>query len=121
MLGASGPARLRRSFGSMKTIALKVLASLLGAFAAYYVFFLSSVLYELYGPNVRWCATPQVWALQGGALFYAPPALLGSVALWLIGRRKDIVGIGFSRASKVLLALLAFCAVANLLFFIPAA
>jgi hypothetical protein len=104
----------------MKAVALKIVVGLLGAFAVYYAFFLSSVLYELYGPNARWCATPQVWALQGGALFFAPPALLGSVALWFIGRRKDLVGIRFSRASKVLVAFLGLCAVANVVFLIPA-
>src|SRR6266705_3407666 len=102
----------------MKAIALKSVVSLLGAFAAYYVFFLGSVCYELYGPSAGWCATPQVWALQGAAIFFAPPALLGAVALGFIGRRKDSVGLGFSRASKVLLVILGLCAVGNLLIFI---
>ena len=61
----------------MKALVFKAVVALLAAFAAYYVFFLGSVAYELYGPNARWCGTAQVWALQGGALFFAPPALLG--------------------------------------------
>lgn len=103
-------------FGNMKVIALKLVVSLLGAFAVYYAFFLSSVLYELFGPNDYGCATPALWALQRGFLFFAPPALLGSVGLWFIGRRMDIVGAGFSRASTVSLGLFGLCVLVNLAF-----
>src|SRR4051794_36775928 len=103
----------------MKVIALKAFVSVCGAFAAYYVFFLGSVFYELYGPSARWCATAQVWALQGGAVFFAPPALLGSVGLWFVGRQRQTVGAGFSKASKLSLLVLLLCAIANLVIFVP--
>ena len=103
----------------MKALALKAVVSLLAAFAAYYVFFLGSVAYELYGPNARSCGTSQVWALQGGALFFAPPALLGSVGLWFIARRRDTLGAVLLKISRVSLVLLVLCAALNLLIFIP--
>lgn len=92
---------------------------MLGAFAAYYTYFLGSVFYELYGPNNRFCGTAQVWALQGAAILFAPPALVGSIALWFIGKRGDVIGTGFSRASKVVLIILGLCASANLLILVP--
>ena len=103
----------------MKALALKAVVSLLAAFAAYYVFFLGSVAYELYGPNARSCGTPQIWALQGGALFFAPPALLGSVGLWFIARRRDTLGAVLLKTSRISLVLLVLCAALNLLIFIP--
>jgi len=103
----------------MKAIALKTFVGLFGAFAAYYAYFLGSVFYELYGPNARFCGTAQVWALQGGAVFFAPPALLGSVGLWLAGRQRQAVGLGFWRASRVELVILILCALANLVIFVP--
>ena len=103
----------------MKAIGLKTCVGLLGAFAAYYTFFLGSVFYELYGPNTRFCGTAQVWALQGAAMFFAPPALLGSAGLWFVGRQKQTVGIGFSRASRVELVILILCALTNLVIFVP--
>lgn len=102
----------------MKAIALKAFVGLSGAFAVYYAWFLGSVFYELWGPNHYWCGTAQVWALEGGAMFFAPPALLGSVGLWFVGRRKQIVGAAFSRMSKVELVILALCALVNLVIFI---
>ena len=107
------------SLAIMKAIALKTFVGLLGAFAAYYTFFLGSVFYELYGPNARFCGTTQVWALQGAAVFFAPPALLGSVGLWFVGRQRQTVGTGFSRASRVELVILILCALANLVIFVP--
>ena len=102
----------------MKALALKAVVSLLAAFAAYYVFFLGSVGYELYGPNAGWCGTPQVWALQGGALFFALPALLGSAGLWFIARRRDTLGAVLLKISRVSLVLLVLCAALNFLIFI---
>jgi hypothetical protein len=99
---------------------LKVVVTLFGAFAAYYTYFLISVFYELYGPNDRFCATSQIWALQGAAILFAPPAVLGSAALWFIGKRKDTMGAGFSRASKIVLVILGLCAATNLLILMPA-
>jgi hypothetical protein len=99
---------------------MRVAVCLLGAFAAYYTYFLGSVFYELYAPSARHCATPQVWALQGAAILFAPPALLGAAALWFMGKRKDTIGIGFSRASKIVLVILGLCAATNLLILIPA-
>jgi len=103
----------------VKSIWLKVVVSVLGVFAAYYVYFLSSVFYELFGPNSRFCGTAQVWALQGAEIFFAPPALLGSVALWFIGKRRDLIGIRFCRASKMVLVILGLCGAANLLILVP--
>jgi len=104
----------------MKAIALKTFVGLFGAFAAYYAYFLGSVFYELYGPNAGFCGTGPVWALQGAAIFFAPPALLGSVGLWFAGRQRQTVGAGFSRASRVELVILMLCALANLVIFVPA-
>jgi hypothetical protein len=104
----------------VKSIWLKIVIGLLGVFATYYAYFLCSVFYDLYGPNARFCATAQFWALQGAAIFFAPPALLGSVALWFIGKRKDTIGTGFSRASKIVVVILGLCAAANLLILMPA-
>jgi hypothetical protein len=98
----------------------KLVVSLLGLFAGYYLYFLSSVFCELYGPNDRFCATAQFWALQGAAIFFAPPALLGCVVLWFIAKRKDAIGTGFSRASKIALVILGLCAGVNLLMLVPA-
>jgi len=104
----------------MKLISLRAAVCLLGAFATYYTYFLGSVFYELYGPNARFCATAQFWALQGAAVLFTPPALLGSAALWFIGKRKDTIGVGFSRTSKIVLVILGLCAAANLLILMPA-
>jgi len=104
----------------VKSILLRIVIGLLGIFAAYYAYFLGSVFYELYGPNARFCATTQFWALQGAAILFAPPALAGSVALWVIGKCKDTIGAGFSRASKIVLLILVLCAAANLLILMPA-
>lgn len=104
----------------MKSIWLKVVVVLLGLFAGYYVYFLSSVFYKLSSPNVRFCATVDFWALQGAAILFAPPALLGSVALWFIGKRWGVIGTGFFTASKVVLVILGLCAAANLLILMPA-
>ena len=92
---------------------------MLGAFSAYYTYFLCSVFYELFGPNARWCGTPQVWALQGAAMFFAPPALLGSIGLWFLGRKGQTLGRYFSTASRIESGILIFCVVGNLLIFIP--
>src|SRR5262245_42197978 len=108
------PATASANVGIMKAMALKTFVGLFGAFAAYYAWFLGSVFHELYGPSARFCATAQVWALQGGAVFFAPPALLGSVGLWFAGRQMPMVGAGFSRASRVVVVILILCALTNL-------
>jgi hypothetical protein len=74
----------------VKAIALKIFVGLFGVLAAYYAYFLGSVFYELYGPNARLCGTAPVWALQGAAVFFAPPALLGSVGLWFGGNCENL-------------------------------
>ena len=104
----------------VRSICLKLVVSLLGLFAGYYLYFLGSVFYELYGPNDRFCATSAFWALQGVAIFFAPPALLGSVVLWFIAKRKGAIGIGFSIAGKIALVILGLCAGVNLLMLMPA-
>jgi len=103
----------------MKPIALKAFVALSSAFAAYYLFFLGSVFYELYGPSARWCATPQVWALQAAAFSFAPMALLSAVALWFVGKQRGLLGAVFPKLSKASLVLLILCALVNLLVFIP--
>jgi len=105
--------------GMTKTIGLKTFVGVLGAFAAYYTYFLGSVFYELYGPNARFCGTAQVWALQGAAVFFAPPALLGSVGLWFAGSQRQRIGTGFSKASRVEIVILILCALTNLVIFVP--
>lgn len=104
----------------IKLLSLRFAVCLLGTFAAYYTYFLGSVFYELYGPNTRFCATAEVWALQGAAVLFVPPAIIGSVALWFIAKRKDTIGVGFSRASKTVLVILGLCAAVNLLILMPA-
>jgi hypothetical protein len=108
------------SLGIMRALALKTFVGVFGAFAAYYTYFLGSVFYELYGPSARFCGTAQVWALQGAAIFFAPPALLGSVGLWFAGRQRQAIGIGFSRVSRVEIVILILCALANFIIFVPA-
>lgn len=103
----------------MKAIALKMFVGLFGVFAAYYTFFLGSAFYDLYGPNARFCGTGPVWALQGAAIFFAPPAVLGSFGLWFAGRQRQTVGTGFFRASRVEIIILVLCVVTNLVIFIP--
>ena len=103
----------------MKAIAFKVLVALFGAFAGYYTYFLVSVFYELYGPNHRMCGTPQVWALQAGEFLFAPVAMFGSIVLWFVGRRAQIIGKLFSIISHVEAAILLLCAGANSAIFLP--
>ena len=103
----------------MKSMALKVFVSLFGAFAVYYAYFLGSVFYELYGPNSRRCGTPQAWALQAAAIFFAPPAMLGSGGLWFVGGQKRSLGAFFQGVTKVTLLILILCSVVNLLIFVP--
>src|SRR5882672_9566085 len=103
----------------MKVIVLKAFIGLFGVFSAYYAYFLGSVFYELYGPDGRWCGTAQTWGLQGAAIFFAPPALLGSVGLWFAGKQKQGLGAVFPRVSKVSLVILVLCALVNLLVFVP--
>jgi len=93
---------------------MKAFVCLLGGFAAYYAFFLASLSHELYGPDARLCGTAQVWALQGAALFFAPPALLGSVALSFVGKQKQMLGTVLMRIGNVSLAILTLCALVNL-------
>jgi hypothetical protein len=85
----------------------------------YYAFLLSSVFYELYGPNVRFCGTAQFWALQGAAVFFAGPALAGSVGLWFIGKQKQALGRFFWTIGKLSLGILVLCALVNLVIFFP--
>ena len=108
------------TLGIMKIIALKAFVSLFAAFAAYYTYFIGSVFRDLFFPAPHhFCGTGDVWALEGAAIFFAPPALLGSVGLWFVGRQRQTVGVSFSRASRVSLIILVLCAIANLVIFIP--
>lgn len=104
----------------MKAIALKAFVSLSAAFASYYIYFLGSVFRDLfYPPPGHFCGTGDVWALEAAAIFFAPPALLGSVGLWFAGRQRQTVGVSFSRVSKISLIILVLCALANLIIFVP--
>jgi|SRR5882724_9865031 len=103
----------------MTRTALKTFIGLSGAFAGYYLFFLTSVFYELYGPSARLCGTAQAWALEGAALIFAPMALLSAAGLWLAGRKKLSLGAIFPKVRKVSLLILIACALVNLLIFLP--
>jgi hypothetical protein len=103
----------------MKLAALKCFIGLSGAFAGYYLYFLASVAYELYGPSARFCGTAQVWALQGAALIFAPTALLGAAGLWFAGRKKPPLGAAFPKIRQVSLVILILCALINSLIFLP--
>lgn len=104
----------------VKTIALKIFVTLITGFAAYYAYFLGAIFDDLFFPAPgEFCATGDVWALEAGAIIFAPLALIGSLGLWFIGRHREIVGVGFGRTGKVSLILLAICAAVNLVFFLP--
>ena len=106
----------------MKLAALKLLVGASGVFAAYYVFFLGSAGYDLYGPSgagAPRCATGVVWSLQGGALLFAPTAAILDVVLWFVGRKKVLVGVVFPNIRATSFYVLLCCALLNLLIFIP--
>jgi len=106
----------------MRSVAIKVFVGASGAFAAYYLFFLCSAAYELYGPSepgTPRCATGVVWSLQGAAFIFAPMALVTDVGLWLVGRKKLLSGALFSKLRAAFLITLLLCAFMNLLIFIP--
>ena len=89
---------------------------------SYYLFFLFSAAYDLYGPSqsgMPRCATGVVWSLQGSAFIFAPAALLADVGLWLVGKKKLLAGAMFPKLTKASLLVLLLCAVVNLLIFIP--
>jgi hypothetical protein len=103
----------------MKLILHKGCIGLAGLFATYYLFFLSSIFYELYGPSSRFCGTAQVWALQGRAMLFAPTAVLSTAGLWFLARGRPVLGRVFFKVSKVSRALLLLCAFVNLIIFLP--
>lgn len=104
----------------MKAIALKLFVSLAALFAGYYVCFLGSIFHDLFFPAPHeFCDTGDVWALEGGAIFFAPLAVIGSFGLWFVGKQRQTVGVGFRRIGKVSIIVLAICIVANLLVFLP--
>jgi hypothetical protein len=105
----------------MKVVALKIFVSLFGAFAPYYAYTLGSVFYDLFGPVLPGsigCGTGDVWALEGMAILFAPPALLGSVGLWFVARRQQTIGAVFSRTGKIVSVALILCALTNFVIFI---
>ena len=103
----------------MKPVLLKSCIGLAGLFATYYLYFLSSIFYELYGSSNRFCGTAQVWALQGGAMVFAPTAFLTVAGLWILGRIRQPPGALFPRVSVVSRAVLILCAFVNLGIFLP--
>jgi hypothetical protein len=103
----------------MKLLALKSCIGFSAAFAGYYLFFLASVFYELYGPSARFCGTAQAWALEGAAIIFAPIAVVATVGLWIVARTSAPLGTIFSIISKVSRAVLILCVLVNLLIFVP--
>ena len=103
----------------MKLVLFKSSIGLAGLFAAYYLYFLSSIFYELYGPSGLFGGTVQVWALQGGAILFAPIALLAAAGLWFMGRSGQPLGALFPKISIVSRTVLIVCALVNLLIFLP--
>jgi hypothetical protein len=103
----------------MKTLALKSLIGLSGSFAGFYLFFLASVFYALYGPSARFCGTAQAWALEGAALIFAPVAVIAAVGLWVMARTNAPVGPAFGVISRGSRAVLSVCVLVNLLVFLP--
>jgi hypothetical protein len=103
----------------MKQVLLKSCIGLAGLFASYYLYFLSSIFYELYGPSSRFCGTAQVWALQGGAMVFAPTALLAVTGLWIVGRIRPPLGALFPKVSIVYRVVLILCAFVNIVIFLP--
>jgi hypothetical protein len=103
----------------MKPLALKAFAAASAAFAAYYLYFLCSVFYELYGPSTGMprSGTYLVWALQGAACIFAPIAVLAAAGLWFSRRyRPGGVFQWVGRASGWVLLL---CVAVNLIIFFP--
>ena len=103
----------------MKVVLLKSCIGLAGLYATYYLYFLSSIFSDLYGPSARFCGTTQVWALQGGAMLFAPIALLAVAGLWFMGRMGLPLGALFPKVSIVSRAVLLLCAFVNLIIFLP--
>jgi hypothetical protein len=103
----------------MKALALKVFIAASAAFAVYYLYFLCSVFYELYGPSsgMPRSGTHLVWALQGAACIFAPIAVGAAAGLWF-SRRRLPGGLfpWVGRASRWVLLL---CVVVNLIIFLP--
>lgn len=103
----------------MKLVLLKSCVGLAGLFATCYFYFLSSIFYELYGPSSRFCGTAQLWALQGGAMVFAPPALVAAAGLWIVSRIRLPLGALFPKVSIVSRMVLILCAFVNLGLFLP--
>ena len=103
----------------MKLLVLKTCMGLAGAFAAYYIFFLSSIFYQLHVPSDRFCGTAQVWALQGGALMFAPTALFTATGLWLVAKIRLPLGAVLPKVNIVSRAVLLLCAFVNFVIFLP--
>lgn len=103
----------------MKLRVLKVCIVLTGVFATYYLFFLSSIFYELYMPSDRFCGTAQVWALQSGAMVFTPTALFCAAGLWVVARVRLPFGAIFAKINIISRTVLLVCAFANLVVFLP--
>ena len=103
----------------MKLVLLNSCIGLAGLFATFYLFFLSSIFHELYGPSARFCGTAQVWALQGGAMVFAPTAVLSAAGLWILARICLPLGSFFPMVSKISRAVLLVCAFVNLVILLP--
>ena len=103
----------------MKALSLKVFSAGSAAFAAYYLYFLCSVFYELYGSSggMPRSGTHLVWALQGAACIFAPIAIVVAAVLWF-SRRHAPGGLFLwvGRASRWVLLV---CVAVNLIIFLP--
>jgi hypothetical protein len=102
----------------VKATLLKCIVSAFGLFAAFYIFFLCSMFVGLSALKGKSGEVPEIWALMGAGAIFAGPALFGSVALVFIGRLKGTLGVGFCRASRVLLAVLALAVFAHVVILV---
>ncbi len=102
----------------MKAKVLKSVVSILVVFAAIYILFLCSLLIELARLRGRSGEPPQVWALLGGGVIFACPALIASIGLAFTRRLRDTIGTAFSKATNVLLITLPLTVFAHLAIFV---
>jgi hypothetical protein len=103
----------------MKALALEVFIAASAAFAAYYLYFLCSVFYEIYGQSSSMprSGTHLVWALQGAACIFAPIALVAAAALWF--SQWHLPGGLFLRVGRASRWTLLLCVAVNLIILLP--
>ena len=102
----------------MKVKLLKFIVSILGVFAACYIFFLCLMVTELVGLQGRSGEPPQVWTLLGGGAIFACPALMGCIGLAFIRGLRGTIGTAFSTTANVLLVTLPLTVFAHVAIFL---